>query len=178
MLGTSRKFNERSFMAYQLCFMLVQLTPLILGRGFTLSLIKDLKHQIYWSVLKWAYYLFCLTGSCVSSIVTGGRVSGLPWIIPLKFDIKSEFNRPSATSCCINTSNCGLPEHPSLCLCFPKHPPLRLCFPKCCSKKYWLNFSLKMYFPGFSLIRACTRSMNDFTKRKVRISKIRRLLYK
>ena len=34
MLGTSRKFNERSFMAYQLCFMLVQLTPLNFGQRF------------------------------------------------------------------------------------------------------------------------------------------------
>ena len=133
MLGTSRKFNERRFMPYQLCFMLVQLAPLNFGQRFYPFAYQGFKAS---NILKWAYYLLCLTGNCVSSIVTGGRVSGLPWIIPLKFDIKSEFNRPSATSSCINTSNCGLPEHPSLCLCFPKHPPLRLCFPKCCSKKY------------------------------------------
>ena len=34
MLGTSRKFNERSFRPYQLHFMLVQLTPLNFGSTF------------------------------------------------------------------------------------------------------------------------------------------------
>ena len=34
MLGTSRKFNERRFMPYQLCFMLVQLAPLNFGQRF------------------------------------------------------------------------------------------------------------------------------------------------
>ena len=48
MLGTSRKFNERSFRLYQLHFMLVQLTPLNFGSTFypfvDQGLIKNIKY--------------------------------------------------------------------------------------------------------------------------------------
>ena len=54
MLGTSRKFNERSFMVYQLCFMLVQLTPPIAYQGFKASnILKCPEVGILFIMLNW-----------------------------------------------------------------------------------------------------------------------------
>ena len=140
----------------------------MLGWVLILSPVNNQKLHIYQSVQERAYYFFRLTGNRASSIVIGGRVSGLPRVFPVKSNISSEFNRPSAISCCINTSNWGLSEHPLL----------HLCFPKCCSKGSWLNFSLKTCFPGLSLIRVRSSSTNNFTTKKVRVLRIRRLPYK
>ena len=70
----------------------VQLTPLNFGSSLYPFACQGLKTS---NILKYpevGIVLTCLTGNCVSSIGTGGRVFGLLWVFPVKFDIRSEFN--------------------------------------------------------------------------------------